>query len=172
MIREYVIYEAVWNKAAHSIRNINDFRHIFGRQCVISATGSLSAITEYITINKDKLNQSITQTPIAGEYMLVLKNYHDMDFFFFAYEQHLSDGLVKKDIHLLLENYYGPKPYVPNYKAIPFKPTNVDPATMRLMQAALPMHGSENCHKCGSSDLKMIRMALLCKKCNVMVGGC
>lgn len=161
MIRQYVVYEAAWDKIKHSIKNINDFRQIFGKDATIHAKDSLSAIADYIAINKNKLNRHISQTPIKGEYMLVLKDYHNMDFFFFAYEEHLSDGLVRRDIECLLENYYGPKPYVPKYKTIPFKPTNVDPATMRLMQAALPMHGSPTCPSCGKEG-KFVKMALVC----------
>lgn len=160
-MKDYHIVEAVWSRNKHEIKNINNFYHTFGNKAAINAKDSMAAINEYILKNRSTLNHRISPKPITDEFMLVMSNYNDMDFFFFAYESHLSAGIYYKDIEIHLNKYYGPKPYVAPHRMVAFKPTNVDPATMRLMQAALPMHGSPTCPSCGKEG-KFVKMALVC----------
>ncbi len=50
-------------------------------------------------------------------------------------------------------------------------PAYADRVTAGLMRDALKTHGLGRCPKCKSEELKQIRTALVCMRCNTMVGG-
>lgn len=50
-------------------------------------------------------------------------------------------------------------------------PVYEDRVTSALVKDALKTHGRANCVRCASYDLKMVRTALMCRRCGTMVGG-
>lgn len=167
MNKQFVIFEAAWDKAAHCFHSGYNMMKYYNRDAIVVASLEVDAI---FIFNKNFLGFNTNNHQIINNTFVKVKENSSFFVYMFAYEGHLFEDMVMKDIQITLEKHHGPKPYVQPYKNIAFKPANVDPATMRLMQDALPMHGGDKCPTCGDAGYK-VRTAIMCSKGHGIIGG-